>query len=736
MSSFHSLLQRQLRHATDKDGRVDYDVLLSLVSQAYADQDKARRMQDRATELMSQELTDLNTAIRLERDETVALSNKRFQLAVETSNDGIWDWDLSTGLVWFSHPFLKMLGRGEMDERQPSFEAWYGFVSPEDEAEARKFIVSNLATTQTPPIMLRFSHTDGGFRYLLCRASAIRDDGGRVVRMVGVHTDVTEMLQIQNDLKEALARAETASQAKSDFLANMSHEIRTPMNAIMGMTALLLETKLNSQQQMWAGIVRNSSESLLDIINDILDISKIEAGRLSLERAPFRLTDIIQHVTDTLSIKAREKNIELISAIRHEESGLYIGDAVRVRQILLNLVSNAIKFTSIGHVLIQVTCGAVDLTSNVCPVRIEVIDTGIGIPKDKLDYIFEKFSQAEESTTRRFGGTGLGLAISKRLVDMMGGRIIVESIEGRGSSFCVELGLPIDRASQQSEIDDLCSRLQIIEGLRVAIVEDHPLMRDILLYYFRFWHIPAVAFANSTEAIPALIKAEAASEPYQLVLADYHLREVEGQSFAKKIQQAGVNRVIVTALCHPDVIDQEVVGLDGYSNSLIKPFMPLRLLDHLIKVWSGLKGNAAGGPVVVPVLETVKPAHDFSPTRILVVEDVKANQLYIQAVLKKFACTAEVAEDGVIAVEKCSKNPYDVIFMDCHMPNMDGFEATAKLRVMPISQHAIIIALTADAMQGDRERCLAAGMDDYLNKPVKPDHILAMLNRYGKARGG
>jgi signal transduction histidine kinase/DNA-binding response OmpR family regulator len=564
---------------------------------------------------------------------------------------------------------------------------------------------------------------------------SLRDITDRKKTEVELAAKNEELVSANRIVEESRMEALEASRMKSEFVANMSHEIRTPMNGIIGMTSLLLETHLSAEQREYTEIVRRSGDSLMTVINDVLDFSKIEAGKLSLEIIDFDLISVVEATIELLALQAQEKGLELGCLLDSEVLRRLRGDPGRVRQILTNLAGNAVKFTEKGEVVVSALVDSETEESVV--VRFTVSDTGIGVSEEAKKRLFRSFSQADGSTTRKYGGTGLGLTISKRLVELMGGTIGVDSEPGKGSTFWWTATFGKQPASTVHP-----EQRKGLAGLRCLIVDDNKTNRTIVHHYITAWGLGNGSAMSGGQALELLRQAVRDGSPYHLAIVDMQMPEMDGLELARTITAdpdlADTRLILLTSIGNQNVALMEGAG---FKAGLAKPIRQSQLFDCIAGVMADTPEKAgdgmdqtAGKPGRTDAVE--QPAANTAVKRernlrILVAEDNLVNQKVAERMLQKLGYAADIAGTGVEAIDAASLIPYDIVFMDCQMPEMDGFEATDLIRKMDgNTRHTAIVAMTANALQGDREKCLAAGMDDYIAKPIKQADLGSAIDRW------
>jgi len=581
-----------------------------------------------------------------------------------------------------------------------------------DEAQMQRVLSGAVPTYQMEK---RYIHTDGHVVWVQLTVSLVRDAAGKPLYFVSEILDVTDRRRAESELRWARDEALRASRLKSEFVANMSHEIRTPMNGVIGMNTLLLETDLTPEQHEFAQTVQDSAKSLLRIINDILDFSKIEAGKLDLEVIDLAVRETVDGAIQLLTPRAREKELELVARIDPEVHELVRGDPVRLRQVLLNLIGNAIKFTDRGRVTVRVTRSLDDAHDVV--LRFEISDTGVGISREARKRLFHAFSQADGSMSRRYGGTGLGLAISKQLTELMGGQIGVESEVGRGSTFWFTARMQKVQSTPEASSPP---------RKRALVVDDSITVRTDLLIKLDGLGVAAHGVADGPAALDWLRAARAHGEAVDLVLLDLQMPGMSGIELAREIRSdrelAALPLIMVTGFaerCHE--IEAREAGIAGY---LTKPVRQTELGECVGRVLARQSGST-GSHVEPP------RRRERDRTRVLVAEDNAVNQKVAQLTLERLGYSVKVVSNGIEALAALEQEPFHVVLMDCQMPEMDGFETTSEIRRREGGfAHHPIIAMTASAMQGDRERCFVVGMDDYIAKPVQPAALDRVLQRW------
>ncbi len=695
-----------------------------------------KRVQERTRELskINKELAgEIRQRQRIES--TLREREERYELAISGTNDGIWDWNLDTKEVYYSPTWMRIIGYA--DEPLPqTLTSWSDNVHPDDIDLAVNDINNHLdGTTILYESIHRIKHHDGHYIWIAAKGRCIRDRNGQAYRLVGTITDITDKKLSEEQLKAAKEEAEAANRTKSEFLATMSHEIRTPMNAVIGMTGLLLDTNLSLQQRDFVETIRNSGETLLTIINDILDFSKIEAGKLELEEHPFDLRTAIEDSLDLVATRAAGKGIELAYIMEPETPQAIVGDITRLRQILVNLLSNAVKFTETGEVVVFVEqvrgkglekglVNSSSLTPSPQPlgpgleyeIQFAVKDTGIGIPPNRMNSLFQPFSQVDASTTRQYGGTGLGLAISKRLTELMGGRMWLESQVGVGSTFYFTATVT---SVPNSSLMENPVYHQMLADKCLLIVVGNPINRQVLTLQAQSFGMVVQSAQTDEEVLSWLEEGQ-----------EFAAIVFESKNLARKIcshpKSQNLPLIMVTSIGHINPTDDNLgVNVTAY---LTKPIKQSQFYNILIIIF------------VNPAL-TVDKSNLYSsefdskfaqqiPLKILLAEDNVVNQKVAVNILQRLGYRVDVVANGLEVLEALHRQSYNVVLMDVQMPEMDGLTATSYIcQEWSMSSRPRIIAMTANAMAGDRERCLAAGMDDYISKPIRVEAIKVALSK-------
>ena len=701
------------------------DMLQVLQSKAIALMDISRladRLTKRHSELRS---ANANQQKQIAERKQIESDLRQMSLVAERTNNAVVITDADGLVKWVNAGFERLTGYAfsEVRGKKPGSL----LQGPETDATTVEIMRSGLKSGHGFTAELLNYTKDGRHYWVDIEVQPLRDESGNLSGFMAIETDITGRKMAEEELRSAKEAAESASQAKSDFLAMMSHEIRTPMNGVIGMTGLLLETSLTARQREYAEIVRGSAHSLLSIINDILDFSKIEAGRMQIEPIPFDLQDAVKETLDILAAKAAAKSVELIAAIAPEQPRLLVGDAGRIRQILLNLIDNALKFTTSGHVAVRLNVKQTGPVKG--QLHIEVEDTGIGIPVEKQRLLFDKFTQADNSTTRKYGGTGLGLAICKRLAHLMDGDVGVRSQPGQGSTFWVRLGVGMQTCAQPSTSGALHPA-----NFQVLTIQSNALQRVVVQELCAHWGVSCMAQPDLEAAEQALLRMSSRMDKRWVVLMDCPKQPENLPAQVGRLENLLSNkrlRILVAA----NSADRNEGGAKAPQLPLewmAKPLLPDGLLEVLR---NGMPATTVRPPAADTLAEPPSSIDESYACRVLVAEDNSTNQILARALLEKLGCHVHFAANGIEAVSMAESFSYDLILMDCQMPEMDGYEATAIIRAKQSPEkNPPIVAFTADVLESDRVRCIQAGMDGHLSKPVSLASLKAVLARFVKPR--
>jgi signal transduction histidine kinase/CheY-like chemotaxis protein len=682
---------------------------------------------------------------KIAAEETLKRSQEKLKLATHGTGIGIWEYDvLSDRLDWDDRIFeLFGIDKSAFNHQ---LDDWRRVILPDAMPRAIADFRKALDSANEFSIEFPIKKFEGEIRHIASAAFVDRNENGQAIRVVGINYDITDRKRAEENVHQAnqklerlnaqlkaameqynqmAVEAQAANVAKSQFLANMSHEIRTPMNGVIGMVDLLLDTNLTVEQRRFAEVIRTSADALLNLINDILDFSKIEAEKLELEIIDFNLRELLEDASEMLAVNAQEKGLEFVYRIDPKLHVFLQGDPGRLRQVLINLCGNAVKFTLQGEVILQVTCESE--TQDQLVARFEISDTGIGISKEKIKILFTAFQQLESSVRRRFGGTGLGLAISKRLVELMGGNIGVESIPGKGSTFWFTATF-----HKRFPSEECLPVITDFEGVRILAVDDNFTNRLVLSEQLSSWGVRHDMVECGKKALKMLHEANSAGDPYDVLITDMQMPNMDGESLGRMIKSdtklSATRLVMLTSIGQRG--DAVRMKNNGFSAYLTKPVKQSHLHDALAAVISKSMEpeRLQSQPLVTrhSIRENRCKNHN-----ILLVEDNIVNQMVAKKIIEKLGFKVDVAANGKEAVDILASAVYDLVFMDVQMPVMDGLTATRHIRSGNVLKPQIpVIAVTAHAMKGDREKCLEAGMNDYISKPFQPRDIEDIFHKW------
>ncbi|MDQ2087060.1 response regulator [Herbivorax sp. ANBcel31] len=657
---------------------------------------------------------------RKEMEENLKRSQEQFELAINGSKDGIWDWDVKTNKLFLSPRWKDMIGYKD-EELENVFSTFESRIHPDDKENVLKY-VNNYLEGKIPfyNMEFRFRHKEGHYLWMLARGEALRDEDGKPYRMAGSHTDITEVKEKEKEIIRQKEKAEAANVAKSQFIANMSHEIRTPMNGVIGFLQLLDMTEVDEEQKSYLKNIKRSSDALLAVINDILDISKIEAGKLEIENIAFNLRSSVEEAVAQFSAKALEKDIELSVVFNFDVPKMLIGDPARLRQVISNIVHNGVKFTDKGSVCLSV--GLINEREKICKILFEIKDTGIGISESYINQIFMPFRQEDASTTRKYGGTGLGLPICKNIVEMMGGKIEVQSKKGEGSTFSFSLVFK----KTQDEYSIKSSDYSDLKNTKILIVDNNDEDKNIIKTYLKDTGCTCDEIDDSLEAFGVIIQSIGDTK-YDVILIEKDLGEVTGFDLAAALKAIPLTKKTPLILLDSCPVKGEAnkAKKSGFLAYISKPFIKYELLDSIATVLEITKENIKQNNLFI-TRHSLRESYFNRKIKILLVEDNECNRIYFIKLLKTKGLHCDVATNGEEAIKACKIKQYDIVFMDCQMPVMDGFEATRQIK--RDNEKILIVAVTAYAMKEDKDRCISAGMDYYISKPFKVKEIIKYID--------
>ncbi|MDG1484284.1 MAG: response regulator [Myxococcota bacterium] len=716
----HSVLRRQLKKVglSETDAPPDakqWSELLQRIERSYVSADQDRYLMERSLDKSSSEMQALYESLKQSSASALATERDKLRAVISAMGDGVMTIDINGNITDVNPAAAVMLSWNSMDAIGEPLVNRISVAAAEDQ---QKDLSNRLQMALSEGVGSRVEDASFSTNTGLCLPvsyvlNPIRGTDTSVGAVLVFH-DIVARKATENELRRARETAEEASRMKSTFLANMSHEIRTPMNAVIGMAGLLKDTALSEEQREYSQIVQSSAQHLLDLISGILDFSKIEAGRMELEEIPFNLSDLVHSVVDLFAERAASQTLDLICHIRPGVPSRVRGDPGRLRQILINLIGNAMRFTAGGHVLISTHM--LDDT-----MRFSVEDTGIGISTDKLSSLFDPFTQADATTTRRFGGTGLGLAISSQLVSLMGGELKVSSIEGKGSTFWFDAPLPIE-----SESESESRSMPTLQDKRILLIDDNAASRTALSDQFSTW---GLSIETVTDSISGLVTLTTAEPHYDLVIIDHHMPGLSGGAL---VQAISVHPTLKELPCLLLTRMGESIGsFTGLCETIARPARPDALHAAILRSLAGPHALTSAAGIEQPKPHAPSAIPPVKQPMILVAEDNNVNQLLARRMMQKMGYDCEIVGNGHEAIERWMAGGVDLILMDCMMPELDGYAATQQIRRLEGSgARTPILAMTANALRGAREKCLESGMDGYLTKPIDAARLKRTIEQW------